>query len=74
MREIYLVEVQICPGDKRFEPICIKSTFESAYNLVLLFGKGLSTKMILDKGYREGIGVCEHWHIPEPQEDEDEEN
>ena len=66
---VYLVEVMMGESIGRLEVIGIKTNWEIAFGLIKSGQVGLITEMIVDELYPEGIGVCEHWHFGE---DEDE--
>lgn len=58
--KVYLVEVVI---GKRLEAISIQTNWEKALGLITSAQVGTITEMIIDEGYPEGIGICEHWHF-----------
>lgn len=61
---VYLVEEVTPRGKNSLEPISIQTDLEKAK--ALLNGKeGIVTEIIVDEVYPDGIGVCDHWHIPE---------
>lgn len=57
---VYLIEVRI---HDKFEPISIKKNLEDALNLVVLYDKATITRIELGAEYREGLGICDHWHL-----------
>lgn len=64
--KVFLVEVFL---EGRLEPVAIKRNFEDALGIVNSFGRGSIVEMLVDAEYLEGVGVCDHWHIPEPNEE-----